>query len=437
MTDQMATTSVPVAGSARPDDTAVLQPVLVEFEREPTRPDPAPRPGQSRRVRRRPREFTLSDLGTFAASLASATCLSWLIFARLTDGAGWLAVAAATYVVFLVMFVAATSDRLGWLVAKDRLVTTIVTTGSVLLFVPLVWLVGTILIKGATALRPSFLFSDMAGVGPTDPATAGGGQHAIIGTLQEVGIALLLSLPLSLAVAIFLNESRSRWRRSVRVIVDAMSGLPSIVAGLFIFAVFILPNKGQGTLFGYNGFMAALALSMIMIPPITRTIEVVLRLVPDGLREASLALGASRARTVWSVVLPTSRTGITTAVVLGVARAVGETAPLLFTAFGSNYLNVNPFAGTQESLPMFVWRFIREPSEASVDRGFAGGLMLLLLVLGLFGTARYIGRDRSRSAARKRARRSGAGRPRTPVTAAPSRPGGAPAPSNPKGNPLP
>jgi phosphate transport system permease protein len=145
-----------------------------------------------------------------------------------------------------------------------------------------------------------------------------------------------------------------------------MSGLPSIITGLFVFAVLILPYaQSNNPLFGYNGLMASLALAITMLPTITRTVEVVLRLVPDGLREASLALGASRARTVWSVVFPTARTGITTAVVLGIARAVGETAPLLFTAFGYDLMNSNPFRGPQESLPLFVYRNIRKPDAAA------------------------------------------------------------------------
>jgi phosphate transport system permease protein len=146
--------------------------------------------------------------------------------------------------------------------------------------------------------------------------------------------------------------------------------------------------------------MASLALAITMLPTITRTVEVVLRLVPDGLREASLALGASRARTVWSVVFPTARTGMTTAVVLGIARAVGETAPLLFTSFGYDLMNSNPFAGSQESLPLFVYRNIRKPDIAAVQRGFAGALVLMLIVLALFAVARFIGRDRSKRKSR-------------------------------------
>jgi phosphate transport system permease protein len=162
--------------------------------------------------------------------------------------------------------------------------------------------------------------------------------------------------------------------------------------------------------------MASLALSMIMLPPIARTVEVVLRLVPDGLREASLALGASRARTVWSVVLPTARTGVTTAIVLGVARVVGETAPLLWTSFGSSFLNLNPFNGSQESLPLFVFRNVQEQSETAKQRGYAGGLMLLIVVLGLFALARFIGRDRSANRPGRRARPAAASvPPRPPV----------------------
>jgi phosphate transport system permease protein len=202
-------------------------------------------------------------------------------------------------------------------------------------------------------------------------------------------------LPLGLAAAVFLNESRSRWRRLVRIFVDAMSGLPSIIAGLFIYAVFILPYAKTIPIFSFNGFMASLALALVMLPTIIRTVEVVLRLVPDGLRESGLALGATRARTVWSVVLPTARSGITTALVLAVARGVGETAPLLFTAFGYDLLNSNPFDGPQESLPLFTYRNILKPDVSAVARGFAGALVLMFLVSTLFVIARIVGSDRS------------------------------------------
>jgi phosphate transport system permease protein len=348
--------------------------------------------------------------------LVSALSLCWLVFSVLTAGIGWLGYGLAVFVVFLVLLFVVTAESLGVTAATDRVATALVYTGATLLLVPLVWLIGYIVVKGVQALSPHFLYDDQRGITPTQPATAGGAGHAVVGTIEQVGLALLWSVPLSVTAAVFLNETRSRWRRPVRIFVDAMSGLPSVIAGLFIFAVFILPYAQQIELFSFNGFMASLALALIMVPTITRTIEVVLRLVPDGLREASLALGSSKARTVWSVVLPTARTGITTAVVLGIARAVGETAPLLFTAFGYDLMNANPFKGPQESLPLFVFRNIRKPAQTAIDRGFAGALLLMLIVLGLFALARFIGRDRTAQRARRAKRVSvtampGKGRP--------------------------
>jgi phosphate transport system permease protein len=327
---------------------------------------------------RRPRSFTASDVWTVVGSMISAACVNWLLFARLVSGVDAFGFTLCTYLTFLAIFTVVTNDRLGWLVAKDRVATVVVVSGAVLVLVPLLALVGYILVEGLKALRVAFFFEDQRGITPLMDATEGGGSHAIVGTIIQVGLALLWSLPLGVAA------------------VDAMSGLPSVIAGLFIFATLILPFAGNGNpLFGYNGFMASLALAIVMLPTITRTVEVVLRLVPDGLREASLALGASRARTVWSVVFPTARTGMTTAVVLGIARAVGETAPLLFTAFGYDLMNSNPFNGAQESLPLFVFRNIRKPDVNAIARGFAGALVLMIIVLGLFAIARYIGRDRS------------------------------------------
>ncbi len=356
-----------------------------------------PRPTRPRRHhRRRPRELTPGDYGLLAGSALSSFSLCWLVLERLASGVSAFGFALVFYVVFLVLFFVVTADRYGRLVATDRIMTVIMITGGIIVLVPLVLLVGYIIVEGVKALRIGFFLHDQAGITPSEPATAGGGAHALVGTIEEVGMALIWSLPLGLAAAVFLNESRSRWRRPVRIFVDAMSGLPSIVAGLFIFAVFILPYAHVAAIFRFNGFMASLALALLMLPTITRTVEVVLRLVPDGLREASLAMGASRARTTWSVVFPTARTGITTAVVLGIARAVGETAPLLFTAFGYDLMNANPFDHPQESLPLFVYNNIRKPDLASIARGYTGALVLMALVLALFVLARIIGRDRSK-----------------------------------------
>ena len=354
------------------------------------------------RVARRPRELTALDLGVSGACLASALAVCWLFFVQLTGGIGWFGYGLAVFAVYLVLLYFVTSDRFGSHVAADRVMTAVVTLFAFTVFVPLVLVIGYVVTKGWSALSLHFFVQDQRGITPELPGSAGGGAHAIIGTLEQVGLALLFSLPLGLAVAIFLNESRSKWRRPVRIFVDAMSGLPSIVAGLFIYAVLILPYAQHIRLLSFNGFMASLALSLTMLPTIARPVEVVLRLVPAGLREGSLALGSSRAKTVWSVVLPTARTGIATAVVLAIARVVGETAPLILTAFGFDLMNANPFSGPQESLPLFVFQNIRKPSAATIARGYAGALALMIVVLFLFVIARIIGRDRTVRTRRRR-----------------------------------
>jgi phosphate transport system permease protein len=349
-------------------------------------------------------ELTPEDwLVAFGCALSSiAGC--WLVFARLTEGIGWFGFLLVAYVVFVGLFYVVTAERLGSIIAVDRTVSVVVSTSAFAVLVPLLWLVLYIFDKGLPGLSAGFFTHDMRGITPLDPATAGGGEHAIVGTLEEVGIALVLSVPLAILTAVFLNETRSRWRRPVRIFVDAMSGKPSIVAGLFIYALLILPFAGKSSFFGFNGLMAALALSLTMMPTVARTVEVVLRIVPGGLRQASLAMGASWARTVWSVVLPTARSGIATAVVLGIARTVGETAPLLFTSFGQTLMNANPFSGPQESLPLYIYSYIREPNANTIQRGFTGALVLMVLVLLLFVIARLVGRDRSMARRRPFAR---------------------------------
>lgn len=347
-------------------------------------------------VPRRPSSLRPEDALVTLGCAISALLLTWLILGRLTGGTGWLGFLVVWYAAFVATLYVVTRERLGALAAADVVASTVVRTGALALFVPLGLLLTFVLVEGLPTLRPAFFVRDLAGVTPDQPATDGGGLHAIVGTLEQVGLALIWTVPLGILTAVFLNETTSRFRSPVRIIVDAMSGLPSIVAGLFIYSALVIPIAARTGRSGFSGFMASLALSLVMLPTMTRTIEVVLRVVPNGLREASLALGASRARTVWSVVLPTARTGVTTAVVLGIARAVGETAPLLFTSFGLDYLNANPFRNPQESLPLFVFRNVTKPSVESAQRGYTGALVLMIVVLCLFAVARYVGRDRTR-----------------------------------------
>jgi phosphate transport system permease protein len=182
-----------------------------------------------------------------------------------------------------------------------------------------------------------------------------------------------------------------------------MSGLPSIVAGVFIYSILVETSVAK-----YSGILASLALFVLMLPSVTRTTEEVLRIVPGGLREASLALGASEFRTVWSVVLPTAMSGMITASLLGVAIAVGETAPLLFTAFGNNDMNVNPIHGAQQALPLLLLHLVTTPEASLQALAYSTAFILLALVLILFVLARLLGRPRTKSGvlrARLRSRR--------------------------------
>ncbi len=372
------------------------------------------RPGADPLRRVRPVLWTPGDVLLVLACAASAALLTGLLLHVLAASPGWVADLVVWYVLALAMVFVLTREQLGRQAALDRVATLVIASGALLLLVPLVSLLVYVLARGLPHLSWTFFTQDLEGVTPQEPPNRGGGLHAIVGTLEQAGIALVLVLPLGLMTAVFLNETRSKLRRPVRIVIDAMSGLPSIVAGLFIYSALIISGPKDNALFGFSGVMASLALALVMLPTVTRTVEVVLRLVPDGLREASLALGASRARTVWSVVLPTARSGVTTATVLGLARIVGETAPLLFTAFGSTLLNRNPIGGPQESLPLFVFRLVKSPSVNESNRGYVGAVVLIGVVLTLFVIARTLGRAGVRSRRFRLRRRTRQHRPVAP-----------------------
>jgi phosphate transport system permease protein len=267
-------------------------------------------------------------------------------------------------------------------VARRRRAVNLVACGGlgvcvVLALIPLVFVLGYTVQKGLGALDMDFLTHSMKGVGPLDDA--GGAYHAILGTLEQVGLASLMAVPLGLLVAIYIVEyGRGPLRSAVRFLVDVMTGIPSIVAGLFIFAFWVL-----GLNRGFSGFAAALSLAVLMLPVVVRSAEEMLRLVPNDLREASYALGVPRWRTTVSVVLPTAAGGITTGVMLAVARVTGETAPLLLTAFGFDAIRTSPFEGPQSGLPLFVFTQAGSAFDVAVRRAWAGALTLILLVLAL------------------------------------------------------
>ncbi|WP_166878448.1 phosphate ABC transporter permease PstA [Salinibacterium sp. ZJ450] len=339
--------------------------------------------GPRRRVRSARLDDQYAVLGAAAGALAIAVLLfGWI--APLSGIVGFVAVAFLGFIALYALLVSTTSDGRE---VTDRIMTVVLSSAGLILFGALLFVVIFTLLRGQEALvHVNFFFNDMEFAGPLDGLDVGGVAHALVGTLIQIGIALAISIPLGIVTALFLNEIGGRFARFVRTIVDAMTALPSIVAGLFVYSAIILVFTHQR-----SGFAAALAITVMMLPIIVRASDVVLRLVAGNLREASYALGASRWRTVWHVVLPTARSGLVTAVILGTARGIGETSPVLLTSGITNVMNTNPFQGPMISLPLQVFDFVRSPEPNIVARGFGTAAVLLLLVLALFAIARLIG----------------------------------------------
>ncbi|MCF6476657.1 phosphate ABC transporter permease PstA [Nonomuraea sp. MG754425] len=268
---------------------------------------------------------------------------------------------------------------------KDRVVQGLVYLAFALAVVPLVSVLWLVISNGLARFDMEFLTHSMNGIGARD--ANGGAYHAIIGTLEQVLLASLISVPIGLLTAIYLVEygNGGRLSRSISFFVDVMTGVPSVVAGLFVFAFWILFLGFQ-----FSGWAGALALAILMMPTVVRSAEEMLRLVPTDLREASYALGVPKWRTIVKVVLPTAFTGIVTGVMLAVARVAGETAPLLMTVFFTNSINNDPFNGPQMGLPLFVFDQAARPNDTAVDRAWTGALTLILIVMLLNLVARLI-----------------------------------------------
>jgi len=270
--------------------------------------------------------------------------------------------------------------------AKDRLATTLVTTAFVIAMIPLVTLVWTVAAGGLRAFSWEFLTTDMVGI--FGQMTEGGAYHAIIGTLYVTGIASLISIPLGIFTAIYLVEyGGGRAKRAITLLVDVMTGIPSIVAGLFAFTLFLV-------LFGpayKSALIGGIALAVLMTPVVVRSVEEMLRLVPNELREAAYALGVPKWLTIVKVVLRTSIAGITTGVFIAIARVIGETAPLLITVGITNAVNYDAFDGRIATLPVYVYRQYAQ-GGASEYRAWAGALTLILIVMLLNVIARLVSR---------------------------------------------
>jgi phosphate transport system permease protein len=347
-----------------------------------------------------------TDVVVLVGAGAAALSLAALLTTRVIPSVNLVAFVVIAYLLFLALYGVLVAIEDDGRTVRDRLVSVVVHSLAVLSLVALVFIVVFTFYRGREALvHFNFFTSDMQQAGPLDPLTVGGILHAAVGTLIEITIALLIVVPLGVTCAVFLNESRGTLARFVRTVAEAMTALPSIVAGLFILAAVVialgLPR---------SGLAAGLAISVMMLPIVIRASDVVLRLVPGSLKEASYAMGAPQWRTVWHVILPTARSGLTTAVLLATARGIGETSPVLITAGFGSALNVNLLSGPMVSLPLATFTFAGSPQNTMIARGFGAAAVLLALVLVLFALARVFGGrqagELSPSAQRRRARES-------------------------------
>ncbi|MEU6370539.1 phosphate ABC transporter permease PstA [Streptomyces sp. NPDC046931] len=318
-----------------------------------------------------------------AGSIAAGLGIS--LAAGLDSSIQWALMAAVLFVLGTYVIAARVEGRRQ---AKDRVATSLVWVCFLLAVIPLASLIWETLKRGVKVFDVYFLTHSMGVVADTE--TGGGIYHAILGTLEQVGLATVIAVPVGVMTAVYLVEyGRGKLARAVTFFVDVMTGIPSIVAGLFVLSFWILILK-----MGYSGFAGSLALAILMMPVVVRSTEEMLKLVPNELREASLALGVPKWRTILKVVLPTSIGGITTGVMLAIARITGETAPVLLLVWGTNFINSDPFKDPQASLPLYIYQQYANSagSGAAYDRAWAAALALIAFVMILNLVARGIAR---------------------------------------------
>jgi phosphate transport system permease protein len=273
---------------------------------------------------------------------------------------------------------------------RDRMMRAALFVMTLIALVPLFLVLFYVIKRGIGAWSTDFFTTDPTGAFLGDP---GGIKSALLGTIEIVALASAIAIPIGVGVAVYLVEygKQTYFARAVRYFVDVLTGVPSIVFGLFVYIVLIL-GGGFG---GFAGWKGSIALALLMLPVVTRASEVVLNTVPDTLREAALALGSPRWRVIFRVVLPTALPGLITGGLLAIARAAGETAPLLFTAFAINATNFD-LGKPMNSLPLQIWNDVRQAQDRLVERAWGSALALIVLILLLTLSARLLSR-RSRS----------------------------------------
>jgi len=333
-------------------------------------------------------DFYAPQLPWFAPGLVLVIAASFAALVWLLAGVGFAGSVVLAWLLLAVALPLWSVLLEGRRKAVDRAAGVMIWSAFGLAMIPLVSLVYTVVSKGVGILSAQFFGSSMRGI----LGEGGGIHHAIFGTLIITGLATLISVPIGVLAAVYLIEygRGHRLARIITFLVDVMTGIPSIVAGLFAYALFVLV-AGPGVRMGFGG---AVALSVLMIPIVVRASEEMIKLVPDELREAAYALGVPKWRTITKVVLPTAVAGIVTGVTLAIARVAGETAPLLIIAGLTSGDNFNPFAERMATLPVFIFYSIQEPGvyvDEMTDYAWGAALVLVIIVMTLNVAARVLG----------------------------------------------
>jgi len=321
-----------------------------------------------------------------------ASILPLLITAGLVIATG-IDSSLATIVVFLPLQVIAAGfvgfNAYGRRGFGDALLVVVTIFFSAFVLIMLLSVFLSVITEGSKALSLQFLTQNNVYISNTTSLEYGGVGNAIVGTLLIVGITTILAVPLGIAMAVYLTQSQSKLRGVVRTVTQALSGLPSVVSGLFVLSIIVT--------FGFekSGIFGSIALFPLMLPTVARVAEEALKLVPSDLRLAALALGAPNYKAFFQVILPAAKSGLVTALLLGLARVIGETAPLLLTVNVNNGTSWDPFNGPMETLPAYVYGYLSSSFNSAHQRAWGAALVLLILVAFLFGLARFLGRAKS------------------------------------------
>lgn len=332
-----------------------------------------------------PKDRFITGLSVFISAVIS------IVIVAATPMKGKLAYFGLFFLAWFIVDSIFVARRGGAKGVRDGLAAKVTLLGGIIVCMVVFSILWATISRGLKGLNLEFLTSNMRNASLFDPIGKGGILHAILGTLMLITIAVIISVPMGILTALYLTEIKGKAAPLIQFLVQAMSGVPSVVAGLFIYAAIILNTPLRS-----SAFLGGLALTILMVPTVTRTAQEVLNLVPRDLREAGLAMGATQWKTVALVVVPAARSGLITATILGVARIAGETAPLLFTVGVFDSYNFNPFKGDQGTIPTVVWRGLLGGTPESIQRAWSAILVLLIVVLIMFVAARTLGSKSSK-----------------------------------------